>query len=164
MIELYTAEEAGKMKTRGARGQRTALCVILFTMALCAALCFLVNTGNAHAMFITVLALSILGGWAGILVYTLAAAPAKAQAAHIENALKGEAEEYAGRLRLGQETLQIPRSIAIRKAYLENGEETVTLNVNARYAGRMPPDGSFVRVRAARRYIFAYEVQDEKAQ
>ena len=43
-------------------------------------------------------------------------------------------------------------------------EEPVALNVNARFAGQMPPDGSRVRVRCAHRYIFAYEVQDEKAQ
>lgn len=164
MIELYTAQEAAKMKAQAKRGKWTALGILIFSMAACAFLCFRVNTRNAHALFITVLALSILGGWAAILVYALRASPAKVQAAHIENALQGPAEEFEGVFRLGTETLQIPKSIAIRKAYLDGGEEPLALNVNARFAGQMPPDGSRVRVRCAHRYIFAYEVQDEKAQ
>lgn len=164
MIELYTAQEAAKMKAQAKRGAWTALGILILTMAACTALCFQVRTGNAHPMFLIVLALSFAGGWAAILVYALAASPAKVQAAHMENALNGPAEECTGIWRLGRETLQIPKSIAIRKAYLTNGEETVTLNVNARFAGQMPPDGSTVRVRCAHRYVFAYEVQDEKAE
>lgn len=164
MVELYTAREAEKMKARAKRGQGAALGILAGTMAACAGLCFLVNTGNAHPLFIAVLALSIIGGWAAILVWLLLASPAKAQAAHIQNTLDAPAEEFEGFWHLGAETLQIPRSIAIRKAYLTDGEETTALNVNARYADRMPPEGSRVRVRAARRYLFAYEVRDEKAQ
>ncbi|MBR6185145.1 MAG: hypothetical protein IKQ41_02685 [Clostridia bacterium] len=163
MTDLYTADEAAKMKARAKRGKWTALGILALSTAACAALCFLVRTGSAHALFIAVLALSILGGWAAILIYALAASPAKVQAAHMENVLKGPAEEFSGMLRIGTETLQIPKSIAIRKACLDGGEEPVTLNVNARYASRLPPDGSRVWVRAAHRYIFAYEVQDEKA-
>lgn len=164
MIDLYTVQEAEKMKARAKRAQGAALGILIAAMASCAFLCFRVNTGNAHALFIAVLALSILGGWAAILIYALAAKPAKVQAAHIQNALNAPAEEFAGVFRLGAETLQIPQSIAIRKAYLDGGEETVTLNLNARFADKMPPDGTRTRVRAAHRYIFAYEVQDEKAQ
>ena len=164
MTELYTAKEIKKMLVRAGKSRLAALGVFGAGMAGCAGLCFLVNTGNAHALFLTVLCLSCASGWGAILINSLVSAPARAQAAHMKNTLSGKPEVYSGILRLDKTVLQIPRSIAIQKVYLENGEEPVTLSLNARYASRLPLNGTRVAVLAAHKYVIAYEVQDEKAQ
>ena len=163
MTDLYTQQDLSALENRFKKTRWAAAGLILSAFIVSSALCFRVNTGNAHDMFIAVLAAFTALGWAGLIVYFLFSVPAKAEAEHIRHVFSAEKEAFGGVLRLGTETLQIPKSIAIRKAYLTlNGEETA-LSVNARLAKKMPPDGTNVRVLAAHRYISAIEVQDEEA-
>ena len=67
--------------------------------------------------------------------------------------------EYEGVLRLSHGTFQIPKSIAVRKVNIRQEEETVSLNIDARLARRLPLDGTSVRVMTVRKYITAFEVR-----
>ncbi len=126
-----------------------------------AALCFFVNTANAQRMLFWVIGLATVSGWVFILLRQMVHSPAYAEASHTAGILADETEkteEYEGTLRLSPGAFQIPKSIAVRRATLINGEESVTLSIDAAYARRLPPDGSFLRVQTVRKYITGYEV------
>ncbi len=158
MVVFYTAEEMEKQKRRARwSGAAAWVCLGLGWLA-CAALCFFVRTGNAKRMLFLIIGLATLSGWAFILLRQLICVPAQAEAHHMAGILTGEAEAYEGTLLLSPGAFQIPRSIAVRKVMLTQGEETVSLNIDARLAQRLPKDGSFVRVRTVRKYITGFEV------
>ena len=127
----------------------------------CAALCFFVNTANARRMLFGVIGLATVSGWVFILLRQMVYLPAHAEANHIAGIIAEETTEYEGVLRLSPGAFQIPRSIAVRRATLTNGEESVTLSIDAALARRLPPDGSLVRVQTVRKYITGYEVLHE---
>ena len=68
-------------------------------------------------------------------------------------------KEYEGELRVAPGAFRIPRSITVRKASVRQGEETVSLSIDASLARCLPPDGTWVRVKAVRKYITAFEVR-----
>ena len=127
----------------------------------CAVLCFFVNTANARRMLFGVIGLATVSGWVFILLRQMVYLPAHAEANHIAGIIAEEAAEYEGVLRLSPGAFQIPRSIAVRRATLTNGEESVTLSIDAALARRLPPDGSLLRVQTVRKYITGYEVLHE---
>ena len=95
--------------------------------------------------------------------------PARAKARHLEMLVNGEPEEYEGILRMTGRPVQVPKSIRVRRVTLE-GEaspnpteepEKKRLNLDENMAGRMPADGSRVRVRAVNDYITGLEVLEE---
>ena len=73
-----------------------------------------------------------------------------------------EREYREGRLTLTRESVQIPRSIRIRKILLDTGEEEPErLNLDERWVSRMPRDGSRVRLALSHSYIAGVQVLEE---
>lgn len=158
MTDLYTMDEARRMKKRADFGRAAALALALISTAACAVLCFFVNTQNAHALFAAVLMVFTLGGWAAIVINRLISRPARAEAAHMQGILAGEREEMEGEITLQKNVLQIPKSIQVQKVHLKNESGTVLLNVDARLSSRLPGNGKRVRLWCVRKYIAAFEV------
>ena len=163
MTPLYAPGEAERWKKRAGRSRAAAWCCVAAGTAVCAALCTRVNTGNAHRMLITVIAVFTLAGWAGILLRRLAYAPARAEAGHTANLLSGagEAKKYEGIILAWGDAFTIPRSVTVRRLTLQSGEEQTVLHVDARRAGRLPAVGARVGLETCRKFVTAYEVLNE---
>ena len=163
MTELYTPRAADKWQKK-AKGLLTAVFLTIgLSLAACILLCRLVNTANAETIYGVVVGISTLAGWTVMLLISLAYLPARAEAAHIRGVMQGEAEELTGCLRVDRQKWVIPGSVSFYKATLTQGEESRTLNLNAALATSFPPQGAKVRLRTVRKFITAYEVEDEKA-
>ena len=121
-------------------------------------LCLFTGTGNAGTMFRISLICMIPAGWAVIACRVLWTDPAKAEAQHLEGLEKGEPQIHEGRFTLSGDVFRIPKSVRVRKVRLETAEETLSLNLNEKLSGRMPPDGSLVRVETVHKFITALEV------
>lgn len=161
MTNFYSREEMERHHRRAAWSGAAAWSALALGWLVCAVLCFFVNTANARRMLFWVIGLATLSGWFFILLRQMVYVPAHAEASHMAGILTDEAEkteEYEGILRLSPGSFQIPKSIVVRKATLTNGEESVTLSIDAALARRLPPDGSLVRVQTVRKYITGYEV------
>ena len=155
MVYLYTTEEAEKLK-RKADGMRAAALVTGgAALAVCIVLCCLVTTANAPVMQALVTGLSILAGWGVMLLYTFGIRQARAEADHMLGILKSEPEEHRGILTVTDQAFHIPRSITVYKATLEENGEKLSLNINARLAGRLPALRGPVKVKCVRRYVIA---------
>ncbi len=161
MTNFYSKEEMERHRRRAVWSGAAAWSALALGWIACAALCFFVNTANARRMLFGVIGLATVSGWVFILLRQMVYTPARAEASHMAGIIAEEATEYEGVLRLSPGAFQIPRSIAVRRATLTNGEESVTLSIDAALARRLPPDGSFVRVQTARKYITGYEVLHE---
>ena len=161
MTNFYSKEEMERHRRRAVWSGAAAWSALALGWIACAALCFFVNTANARRMLFGVIGLATVSGWVFILLRQMVYTPARAEARHMAGIIAEEATEYEGVLRLSPGAFQIPRSIAVRRATLTNGEESVTLSIDAALARRLPPDGSFVRVQTARKYITGYEVLHE---
>lgn len=159
---LYTPDAAGKWRRKAVIWRNAIIVLAVLALTVCIVLCTQVRTENASRLLIAVMALSTLAGWTIILLLNFAYLPAKRQADHMCSMLEEENESYEGRLSLSPMRFAIPHSIVIRKATLTNGEEAAALSINAALADRMPPNGAYVRVQAARKYITAFEVCDEQ--
>lgn len=133
-----------------------ALCCVC--AAVCVYLCTLVRTGNADALLFCVTALSAVTGWAVILLLAFLYAPCRAQCGHIAGILESDTEEYTGEMHFSGEKVHIPRSIDICKVALAEDGETKYFHIDAVLLNALPADGTKVRIRAARKYITAYEV------
>lgn len=139
------------------------------TLILYIILCLIIRTANAQAVTWTMIISMTLLGWFCIGFYMHAVRPARARAEHLKMLLSGKTEEYEGVLRLSGLSVQVPKSIRIRRIALE-GEpgpnpteepERKRLNLDEDLMGRMPPDGSRVRVRAVNEYLTGVEVLAE---
>ena len=161
MTKFYSQEEMERHRRRAAWSGAAAWGALALGWLASAALCFFVNTANAQRMLFWVIGLATVSGWVFILPRQMVHRPAYAEASHTAGILADETEkteEYEGTLRLSPGAFQIPKSIVVRRATLINGEESVTLSIDAAYARRLPPDGSFLRVQTVRKYITGYEV------
>ena len=161
MLSLYSRQAADRMGKRARTSLWTALAVLGVALAACVALCFRVRTGNAEQMLYTVIGLFTLAGWAAILLLQLVWKPSRAEYHHMNNVLSGREEEMEGRLAVSPMAFQIPKSVLIRRVTLTDGEETKTLNLNARWVKLMPANGTAVRVKTAKKFITAIEVPHE---
>ena len=160
MTVLYTEAEMLKMKRRADWSGAVSWGALAAGWLACAALCFFVRTGNAKRMLFLVIALSTVSGWVFILLRQMVYAPAHGEARHMAGILADETEaEYEGVLRLSPGAFQIPKSIAVRKVSIQQDEDNISLNIDARLARRLPPDGTSVRVMTVRKYITAFEVR-----
>ena len=158
MNEWYTNQRATQLQQRAARYLWIILGVAAVTLAGCIFLCTQVNTGNASRLLGLTIGLSALGGWAVMLLLAFGQRPAKAEAGHIRGLLDAPEEHYTGTLTVSKEGFQIPGSVVVRKARLQTEEETLTLNLNARFASRMPAAGTPVRVTVKKKFITHWEV------
>lgn len=161
MTNFYSREEMERHRRRAAWSGAAAWSALALGWLSCAVLCFFVNTANARRMLFWVIGLATVSGWAFILLRQMVYLPAHAEANHIAGIITEESAEYEGVLRLSPGAFQIPRSIAVRRATLTNGEESVTLSIDAGLARRLPPNGSLVRVQTVRKYVTGYEVLHE---
>ena len=154
MQALYTEDEKEALEQRARRFRKGMIAAAAGSFALCAALCFFVNTANAGALQIAVIALSTLAGWAVILLGALGYAPARAESTHMAGLLGNpERETFTGRLVINTAADHLPRSIWIRRAKLTDGEgREHRLSVLARKRDELPGNGQTVTVETARKY------------
>ena len=161
MTVLYAEEEMEKTKRRAVWSGAVSWGVLVLGWIACAVLCFFVNTANAKQMLLWVIALATVSGWIFILLRYMTYLPSLAEARHISGILKGTPETRTGILRLTPESFKIPKGITVRRVELLNGLDKVTLNVDAKMAGRLPQTGAHVCVLTVRKYITAFEVLHE---
>ena len=158
MTVLYSQPEALRMGKRAKKSLWTAGAALASALIICLVLCFRVNTANAERMLYTVILLFAFAGWIAIFLLRLVYFPSAAICRHMKSILAGEEEALEGNLTLTRDAFQIPKGILVRKVTLEQEGETRMLNLDARYADRLPPPGTRVRVRTVRKFITAIEV------
>lgn len=158
MIRLYTHEKMQYWKRRSAFLLSLALGLVAAALMVNMILCGRVNTLNAQRMQLACICIFALAGWACILLLFLGYAPAKAQAIHMEGILSAQEESYEGQLTVQRDSFRIPKSISVRKAILKMEEQSLSLNISAGFARRLPKNGTAVRVTAVRRFITGFEV------
>ncbi len=132
----------------------------VLTPVLFAALCLLTRTGNARVMHAVLLAATGALGGAAVAVYLLLLRPVRQERKHLEMLRKGEKTVLEGRLTVTDDSFRIPRSVRVRRVLLETGgkdERPVMLNVDERWVGRMPQNGSRVRAAAVHSYLAGVE-------
>ncbi len=154
----YTHKRAAQLKGRARLYGGIILFLAAATLAGCIILCSRVNTGNAFRLLGLTVGLSTLGGWAAMLLFFFGYRPAKAQAGHMAGLLESAPETHTGTLTVSKDSFQIPGSIGVRKARLKTGEETLSFNLNARYARNLPPEDAPVQVTVVRSFITGVEV------
>ena len=157
-----TEEELSAWKNRDKR--LTAAFRILAAAAVIAfiVLCTQVRTENARTLHPVLIGVTAAAGWICIAVWKLGIKETRTQCGHLEMLLKGDKEIREGRITLTRESVRIPRSIRIRKVLLDTGgEEPARLNLDERWIGRMPPDGSRVRLALTHSYIAGVETLEE---
>lgn len=158
-----TEEDRSALKKR--ERKLTAMFRILAASALTAfiVICLLIRTENARIMQPVLIAVTALMGWICIAVWQLGIRESRTQLGHLDMLQEGEKEYREGCLALTRESIQIPRSIRIRKVLLDEGpEEPARLNLDENWVARMPPDGSRVRLALVHSYIAGVEIIREE--
>ena len=164
MNAWYSEELAARCQNRARRCLWFVVALAVLGLAACIFMCTKVRTGNASRLLAAVILTSTLAGWAAILLIGFVYRPAKAQAGHMLGLMNAEAETLTGTLSLEKGGFRIPGSIVVRKVRLRTEDETLTLNLNARFAAKLPPEGTPVKVTVRRKFITACEViQDGEA-
>lgn len=158
MNEWYTNQRATQLQKRAARYKWIAIAAGALTLAGCIFMLTLLSTPNATDLLFATICLSSVGGWVVMLLLCFGVQLAKAEAGHISGLLEAPEECYTGTLTVSKEGFQIPGSVVVRKARLQAEEETLTLNLNARFADRMPAPGTLVWVTVKKKFIIALEV------
>ncbi|MBR2660204.1 MAG: hypothetical protein IKE15_02245 [Clostridia bacterium] len=157
-----TEEDRSALRSR--ERKLTAVFRILAAAAAAAFIvtCLLIRTENARVMHPVLIAVTALSGWICIAVWQLGIRESRTQLAHLDMLREGEKEYREGCLTLSLESVQIPKSIRIRKVLLDEGqEEPVRLNLDENWVSRMPPDGSRVRLALTHSYIAGVEILSE---
>ncbi len=163
MTSLYTKEQLNRVKRKDQTGRALVWGLSAISLAACAALCLNTRMGNERTMYLSVVAVSILGGWTVIALLFFYWLPWRAERRHMEGILQGEEEEAIGVLRWTDTLFAIPRSITVRKMNLETDRGMLSLQADERLIRALPKSGTRVRVRFVRRYITAWEETDAEA-
>lgn len=158
MTRLYTKEKADQLRRKADQARTAAWLTAASALTACIVMCCLVRTANAGALQITVISVSVLAGWAVILLTALVTRPARAEAEHMLGLLADTPQEHEGILTLKPDWVSIPKSITVRKVSLEENGSTLSLNLNSRMVSALPENGSRVRLLTVRSYIIAIEV------
>lgn len=138
---------------------RTLLCLTIITFII---LCLLVRTENSRVMHWALMLSSTLLGWVCILLWTLGVKESRTQLAHMDMLRDGKKEFVEGTVSLTEESIQIPKSIRIRKVHLDTGEqEPRLLNLDEKWINRLPRDGSKVRLALTHSYISGVELLEK---
>ena len=168
-MERFLNEEAiQRSKNRARCALRIFFALAAFMLILFTVLCLMTRTGNARRMLYLAMACMIPAGWCLIALWLFAVKPARAEEQHLTGLAAAEKDIREGRVFLDTDSFRIPKSVRVRKARLDTGTETLSLNLNDQLTGRMPPDGSLVRVETVRKFITGMEVlesgsgQDER--
>ena len=161
MTSLYPPGEADRLMKKARICQRTAYIIALIGLALCVSLCFGLRPNNTTRRLTEVIAVSTAAGWVAILLINVGFRPSRGTARHIEHLAEAEETEYTGILKKDPLLFRIPGSVIVQKIRLSQGEETVTLNIDARKRNLLPETGTPVRVRCRRSFITAFEALHE---
>ena len=157
-----TEEDRSALQTRGKKLTAAFRILTGLTVAVFVVLCLLVRTGNASSMHRIIIAATAVLGWICIAVWMLGVKETRTRLGHLSMLLNGEKDFREGFLTLTRESVQIPKSIRIRKILLDTGKETPErLNLDERWISRMPPDGSRVRLALAHSYIAGVETLEQ---
>ncbi|MCR5566992.1 MAG: hypothetical protein K6F61_09070 [Clostridiales bacterium] len=157
-----TEKDRAALEKRGRK--LTAVFRILAASAVIAfiVLCFLIRTENAQRMHLVLIAVMALTGWVCIMIRQLGIKENRMQLGHLKMLCEGEKDFIEGRITLTGESVQIPKSIRIRKILLNaDSEEPVRLNLDEEWISRIPPDGSRVRLAVAHSYVAGLETLEE---
>ena len=164
-MELFcTDEEWIRCKTREKRYTWLFRILAGITPVLFLVLCFFIRTGNRQAMHAALLLSTGIVGGAAVAVRVLLTVPARRELSHLEMLRNGSKEILEGILTVSPESVRIPKSVRVRRVILETGaERPALLNVDERWVGRMPPDGSSVRLVTVHSYIAGVETLRQAA-
>lgn len=161
-MELFCND--AELKRREEREKRCSAAFLILagcTLAVFIILCTQVRTDNASAMHLALILSTAVLGWGCILLYMLGVKESRTQLGHLKMLREGEKEILEGRLTVTDESIQIPKSIRIRKILLDTGEEEkLRLNLDEAWVSRMPPEGSLVRLTMAHSYVAGIEVPE----
>ena len=164
MKQFLKEETLRDSEKRAAGSLRVLWILVIFSAALLIVLCLLTRTGNAQSMLVAAWACTILSGWAVTALWLFRAEPARAEERHLKGLAEAETVDYTGRIFLSPDSFRIPKSVWVAKVKLETDEETLSLNLNEKLRMEMPPDGSLVRVTAARKFITGLEVLERETE
>ena len=158
-MELFCTDgEWIRCKNREKRCTRLFRALAWITPALFFVLCLFIRTGNARAMHPVLLIGTAVPGAAAIIVNVLCARPARQELKHLEMLRSGHQDIREGTLTVTRDSFRIPKSVRVRRVILDTGDERpALLNVDERWVGRMPPDGSKVRLATVHSYIAGAE-------
>lgn len=138
---------------------RILLCLTVITFI---ALCLLVRTENAQMIHRALILTTTILGWICILLWMLGVKESRTQLAHLDMLREGKKEFLEGTVTLTQESIQIPKSIRIRKVLLDAGEqEPRRLNLDEKWINRLPRDGSKVCLALTHSYISGVELLEK---
>ena len=163
MTSLYKKEQLNRVKRKDQTGRALVWGLSAVSLSACVALCLNTRMGNERTMYLSVVAVSILGGWTVIALLFFYWLPWRAERRHMEGILQGEEEEAVGVLHWTDTLFAIPRSITVRKMNLETDQGLLSLQADERLIRALPKSGARVRVRFVRRYITAWEETDAEA-
>lgn len=159
-MELFCND--AELKRREERERRFSAAFLILagcTLAVFIILCTQVRTENASAMHLALILSTAVLGWGCITLYMYGVKESRTQLGHLKMLREGEKEILEGRLTVTDESIQIPKSIRIRKILLDTGEEEpLRLNLDEAWVSRMPPEGSLVRLTMAHSYAAGIEV------
>lgn len=162
-MEWFCTEETRSELMRREKRLASAFRILAgVTVAAFIVLCLLVRTENAQTMHWVLICVTAVLGWICILIRIPGVQESRTQLGHMGMLLEGEKDFREGRVTVTRESVQIPRSILIRKVLLDTGgEEPERLNLDERWVSRMPPDGSRVRLAVTHTYIAGAEILEE---
>ena len=135
--------------------RKTAVLAVLAGTAflLLIVLCLLTRTDNAHRMF-QIMCVSMTGlGWVCIALYLLSVKPAQNTLRHLEGLAAEIPTCSKGRFFLLPETVQIPKSVRVRRVRLEGDPGAEILNLDEIWIQHAPADGTLVQVSTVHRFI-----------
>ena len=157
-----TDEERSALKARERRLTAAFRILAGVTAAAFIVICLLIRTENAQAMHLILMISTAFLGWACILLWILGVKDSRTQLAHLDMLREGEKDFREGTLTLTRDSVQIPKSIRIRKVLLDTGEASPQrLNLDEKWIPRLPPDGSKVRLALIHSYIAGAELLEK---
>ena len=160
-MERFLNDEAiDKSRARARVYRRVLWGLAVAAVALFVVLCLLTRTGNARTMLFTAMISMVLAGWVILALRMFGEEPARAEERHLTGLAEAEKQIREGRIFVTGDTFRIPGSVRVRKIRLETEEEALSLNLNEKLTGKMPPDGTAVRAETARKFITGLERLD----
>ena len=159
MTELYTKEYIASRRRGLTKARLFALLSALIILCACVICCQFVTTRSAFTLYIVVVSLSVVWGWAFLLYMYPKIRLMKAEDAHSRKTIVSEETAYyEGEISVDKAVTQIPGSIRVRDVKLTQDSGSVRLLLKD---GFSLPEGARVKLRCAGKYVTAYEVTDD---
>ncbi len=158
MIKLYSKQAAAAWKKRAVLRLGGLWGLMLGMLAVNIFLCTTITGRNGQQVLFCMIGLSVLAGWAAILLYAYGYRPAKARAVHMAGIVQEEGEIFSGVLRRTEDVFTIPNSVTVRQITLETNGETKRFQADTALLRQLPKDSTEVTVEVVRKFITGYEV------